>query len=167
MKKPTPHSPASLVALAGIGAVVLAGALIQSARGEGVAQVMTSKSLPDATVAVIDPESGTSPIVRQPPGYLIDVPAEQVDVAEFRSLVEQARSLLYARRWNDTLATTGLALALDRGPLLADLADREWVTTHAVGIAELDLDVFDLRVRLEAVHDTFNGCLRHANDVEA
>jgi hypothetical protein len=30
------------------------------ARGEGVAQVMTSKSLPEATVAVIDPETGTS-----------------------------------------------------------------------------------------------------------
>ncbi len=60
MKKPTPHSPASLIALAGISALVLGGALIQSARGEGVAQVMTSKSLPDATVAVIDPESGTS-----------------------------------------------------------------------------------------------------------
>ena len=43
----------ALLALAG-------GAVLQHARGEGVAQVMTSKSLTQATVDVIDPESGTS-----------------------------------------------------------------------------------------------------------
>src|SRR5262245_19471577 len=43
-------------------AVTLAATLASSraARADGVAQVLTSKTIPPATVAVIDPESGTS-----------------------------------------------------------------------------------------------------------
>jgi len=40
--------------------VALSMFITSDARGDGVAQVMTSKSIPQATVAVIDPESGTS-----------------------------------------------------------------------------------------------------------
>ncbi|KQR99733.1 hypothetical protein ASG12_02800 [Williamsia sp. Leaf354] len=93
-----------------------------------------------------DPEAGTSPIVRQPPGYLIDVAPEQVDVAEFRALVEQARADLEARRVREALDVTARALALHRGTLLADLADRDWVATHAVGIAELDVECRETRI---------------------
>src|SRR5689334_13325366 len=43
-------------------AVVFVGVMIAGGRprADGVAQVLTSKSLPPATVALIDPESGTS-----------------------------------------------------------------------------------------------------------
>ncbi|HUQ07579.1 MAG TPA: vWA domain-containing protein [Kofleriaceae bacterium] len=39
---------------------MIGGAVLRHAHGDGVAQVMTSKSLTQATVDVIDPESGTS-----------------------------------------------------------------------------------------------------------
>ena len=42
----------------GLGACVFVAA--GAARADGVAQVLTSKTIPAATVAVIDPESGTS-----------------------------------------------------------------------------------------------------------
>ena len=42
------------------GVAIVGGAVLRHARGDGVAQVMTSKSLTQATVDVIDPESGTS-----------------------------------------------------------------------------------------------------------
>ena len=58
MTKPS-SSIAALVCV-GLGAALVVGALVRGAHGDGVAQVMTSKRLPDATVAVIDPESGTS-----------------------------------------------------------------------------------------------------------
>jgi MYXO-CTERM domain-containing protein len=47
-------------ALGVVGLVGLAGKLVTDARGDSAVQFMTAKSLPDATVAVIDPESGTS-----------------------------------------------------------------------------------------------------------
>jgi hypothetical protein len=50
----------SFAALAAVIAAALLVARAPAARADGVAQVMTSKSLPAATVAVIDPESGTS-----------------------------------------------------------------------------------------------------------
>jgi hypothetical protein len=46
-----------------VGAAALAGSLLvgaRAARADGVAQVLTSKTIPAATIAVIDPESGTS-----------------------------------------------------------------------------------------------------------
>lgn len=58
MKTTSPSLGLWLTAL--IGLAVLGGAIIRHARGDGVAQVMTSKSLTQATVDVIDPESGTS-----------------------------------------------------------------------------------------------------------
>jgi von Willebrand factor type A domain/Putative metal-binding motif len=70
-----------------LGALALGGALatgaaafvIQQARGDGVAQVMTAKSLPASTVAVIDPESGISS-----GGGSTDVKLAPGDVISFR-----------------------------------------------------------------------------------
>ncbi len=51
----------TLLRVVGVLAVVaMAGRLVSDARGDSVVQFMTAKSLPDATVDVIDPESGTS-----------------------------------------------------------------------------------------------------------
>ncbi|MFH2009938.1 MAG: hypothetical protein ABI333_25305, partial [bacterium] len=41
-------------------ALIILGSLVTPARGEGVAPIITNKSIPEATVSVIDPESGTS-----------------------------------------------------------------------------------------------------------
>ncbi len=63
MTKHRPNPRYSLVGprLAALcGLVMLGGVALRHARGDGVAQVMTSKSLTQATVDVIDPESGTS-----------------------------------------------------------------------------------------------------------
>ena len=54
--KMTRTQPLALVAIAAVTGAIAAG----DARGDSVVQFMTAKSLPDATVAVIDPESGTS-----------------------------------------------------------------------------------------------------------
>ena len=58
MAQPSPRTSRLLLGL--LAAVVAVVATAARARADGVAQVMTSKSLPAATVAVIDPESGTS-----------------------------------------------------------------------------------------------------------
>jgi hypothetical protein len=50
----------TLSALGLAASILLVTGLNPDARGDSVVQFMTAKSLPDATVAVIDPESGTS-----------------------------------------------------------------------------------------------------------
>jgi len=53
-------SPTLWRVVAAAGVITMAATLVPDARGDSVVQFMTAKSLPDATVAVIDPESGTS-----------------------------------------------------------------------------------------------------------
>ncbi|GGF26083.1 BTAD domain-containing putative transcriptional regulator [Williamsia phyllosphaerae] len=84
-----------------------------------------------------DDVTGTSPIVRQPPGYLLDIPAKQTDLGEFRALATAARTAADAEDWPVVLSTSERALALWRGPLLADLADRDWVSVAATGLDEI------------------------------
>ncbi|MEH3154411.1 MAG: BTAD domain-containing putative transcriptional regulator [Gordonia paraffinivorans] len=93
-----------------------------------------------------DPDSGTSPIVRQAPGYLVDVPAEAVDVTRFRDLTAQARALGDEARWAEVLTTTDAALQLWQGPLLSDLADLPWVGVYAAGLAETETDCRENRI---------------------
>ncbi|GAA2054873.1 BTAD domain-containing putative transcriptional regulator [Williamsia deligens] len=93
-----------------------------------------------------DDASGTSPIVRQPPGYLIDVPADAVDVAEFRARAATTRAMVDDQRWADVLAESELASTLRQGPLLADLADAEWVAPHAAALADIDTEMREHRV---------------------
>src|SRR5687768_7844219 len=50
----------ALRAIAMLGVAAICSMDVGHARGDGVAGLMISKSIPEATVAVIDPESGTS-----------------------------------------------------------------------------------------------------------
>ena len=93
-----------------------------------------------------DPESGTSPIVRQAPGYLADIPADDVDVTRFRDLTTRARALGEEGRWTEVLTATDAALALWQGPLLSDLADLPWVAVYAAGLAEIETDCRESRI---------------------
>jgi DNA-binding SARP family transcriptional activator len=93
-----------------------------------------------------DPESGTSPIVRQPPGYLIDVPADTVDITQFRDLATRARAHSESERWSDVLSATDAALALWHGPLLSDMADHPWVSQYAAGLAEVETECRENRI---------------------
>ena len=62
------------------------------------------------------------PIVTRPSGYAIRIEPEQLDLARFEALSERARA---AHREGDAKAAAGLwrgALALFRGPPLADVS---------------------------------------------
>ncbi|MEU7527627.1 BTAD domain-containing putative transcriptional regulator [Saccharothrix sp. NPDC042600] len=87
-------------------------------------------------------------VVSRPPGYLLDVPADDVDVRRFEALVAQAAAVGSAR---DRVALLGDALALWRGPALADFADEEFARVAAARLAELWLTAVEQRAeaRLE------------------
>ena len=89
---------------------------------------------------------GASPIVRQPPGYYLDVAADDVDLAVFTTACAAAAVAVEAGAWQDALSAAESALSLWRGPLLADFGDERWVAQEAVRAEELRRECVDSRI---------------------
>ncbi|UGU31209.1 AAA family ATPase [Mycolicibacterium smegmatis] len=87
-----------------------------------------------------------SPIVRQPPGYYLDAPADAVDLAQFTAGCQQAAQAVEEQRWVDALTAADEALALWRGPFLDDLRDEQWVHEDAARAGELRSECVDHRI---------------------
>jgi DNA-binding SARP family transcriptional activator len=84
-------------------------------------------------------------LVTAPPGYLLRVPAGAVDLADFERLVSRGREALSAGDPAGAVALLDEALALWRGPVLADLADAGFVQVEARRLDELRLAARELR----------------------
>ncbi|WP_457920775.1 BTAD domain-containing putative transcriptional regulator, partial [Mycolicibacterium vanbaalenii] len=78
-----------------------------------------------------------SPIVRQPPGYFLDVGPDEVDVSAFTAGCARAAAAIDAERWEEALTEADTALGLVRGELLEDMADADWVREAAARVAEM------------------------------
>lgn len=87
-----------------------------------------------------------SPIVRQPPGYYLDIDADTVDLAVFTARCGEAGAAVEDIRWEDALTTADAALSLWRGPFLADLRDEPWVAAEAPRIEQMRIDCLDHRI---------------------
>ncbi|MCV7415941.1 AAA family ATPase [Mycolicibacterium litorale] len=87
-----------------------------------------------------------SPIVRQPPGYYLDVEPGQLDLAVFAGCCAKAAAAVESGAWDEALASADEALALWRGPLLADLSDESWAADEAAKAEQLRIDCLDARI---------------------
>ncbi|MFD0200281.1 MULTISPECIES: BTAD domain-containing putative transcriptional regulator [Saccharothrix] len=92
---------------------------------------------------VLDESSGSdrsAALLTQKPGYLLRVDPDQVDLHRFTSEVDRGRSLLASGSPEEAAAVLGEALALWRGPALADLVEIgvNWPELTAVQNARLD-----------------------------
>ena len=87
-------------------------------------------------------------LVHRAPGYLLRVSPGDVDFEVFESLVASGRSALAADP-ERAAARLGEALALWRGPLLADVAPSPLLTMYIDQAAELLLDSTELRVEAD------------------
>ena len=83
-----------------------------------------------------DDELAISPIVRQAPGYLIDVSAQDLDVGQFQAHSESGHAALSRSEWTEASEQCELALALWRGPPLVEHGDEEWVRVAAAALQE-------------------------------
>ncbi|RKS75691.1 transcriptional regulator [Motilibacter peucedani] len=83
-----------------------------------------------------DGHGGSAPVERRQPGYVLTVDDAQVDVARFTAAADAARHHVDAGEWDDACQRASEALELWRGPLLADLADEDWVRVEAVGLEQ-------------------------------
>jgi DNA-binding SARP family transcriptional activator/class 3 adenylate cyclase len=88
-------------------------------------------------------------ISTRPPGYLLRVPPESMDVHIFQKMADDGRNELASGRFEDGSKTLHAALAVWRGPALADLAESriDWPEIAALNAARLD--VFEDRIEAD------------------
>lgn len=89
-------------------------------------------------------EGAASPIVRQAPGYYLD--AEHTDLSAFVDGCAASRAAIEAGDWRTALTAADEALALWRGPLLADMRDQPWVHEEAGRVEDLRAECQEHRV---------------------
>ena len=87
-------------------------------------------------------------IVTRPPGYVIQVGTDELDIHEFRRLAESGRQAALRARWEQAAADLRLALAVWRGEPLLDIPSQPLQAETAHGLAESRLQV--LRWRIDA-----------------
>ncbi|WP_237531361.1 BTAD domain-containing putative transcriptional regulator [Streptomyces sp. SID3212] len=99
--------------------------------------------------------TGTTALLTQPPGYMMRVEPEQVDLHRFHTWVEEGREKMAQGASESAASLLHDALALWRGPALADLVEAgiEWPELVAVQRARLDV--------MEDYFDTQLACGRH------
>ena len=96
-------------------------------------------------------------LVTRPPGYLMKLDADQLDVHRFDQLVQEARSV------DDPATSAGLlreALALWRGPPLADLAYESFGQSEIARLEESRLAALEQRIEFDLMlghHDELVG----------
>jgi DNA-binding SARP family transcriptional activator len=86
---------------------------------------------------------GGSPRSR-PPGYVLELEPDQLDLGRFRRLVEEAQ-----REPAGAADTLGEALALWRGPPLAEFASEPFARAERLHLEELRIEVLEQRIEAE------------------
>ena len=87
---------------------------------------------------------GDAAIVTRPPGYVLE--GLTTDAAAARALVAEGRRLAERGEHAAAIATFDEALALWRGPALAEFADRPFARTEAAGLDELRASIAEERM---------------------
>jgi DNA-binding SARP family transcriptional activator len=85
-------------------------------------------------------------LVSQSPGYRVAVAAEDLDAARFEALAAEGRQLLEDGRPDRADDALGRALALWRGPVLADFLDAPFTRAERTRLDELRLGAFEDRI---------------------
>jgi DNA-binding SARP family transcriptional activator/predicted ATPase len=97
------------------------------------------------TVSRLRRELGRDAIRSRPPGYVLELDPESLDLARFGRLVEEARDADMAERAEKLRE----ALALWRGPALADLAFEPFAQSEIARLEELRLAAVEDRIDAE------------------
>jgi DNA-binding SARP family transcriptional activator/Tfp pilus assembly protein PilF len=88
-------------------------------------------------------------LVYRAPGYMLRVAPGDVDIEQFESLAAEGRGALAAGDPERAAVRLGEALALWRGPLLADVVPSPLIESHAQRVAEQWFTTTELRVEAD------------------
>lgn len=95
------------------------------------------------------PDRAENPIVTRPPGYLLQLGDDEIDVHQFRALMHQGRSHLKAGQHPEASNAFEDALALWRGPVLGDLCGGPALEGFAAWTQEARLECTELLVEAQ------------------
>lgn len=87
-----------------------------------------------------------TPIVTQPPGYLIHVGTDEVDAHDFQRLLDRGREELADGRFEAASRTVQTALALWQGPPLDDLREGPIVNSYVVWLEEAKVECTEILI---------------------
>ena len=91
-------------------------------------------------------DTGGSRISTQPPGYLIRVEPDELDVARFESLLGAAREAARDSSWDTAAAQSRAALLLWRGEPLSDVDSEVLAAREVPRLAEMGLQALEVRI---------------------
>lgn len=95
---------------------------------------------------------GDGVLETRPAGYVLRVEPEQLDLTRFDRLRESAQASLGAGRPEEAATALREALALWRGPALADVADESFARADAERLEELRLLALEERIEADLSH---------------
>jgi len=128
--------------------------------GAGCAPPTARKILQNAVRGLRVVLSNDTPeLLTQLPGYLLRVDPTQVDLFEFYRRAEQGRAALAAGSFEVAAATLRDALALWRGPALADLVETGIVWPELTAVQNARLDVLEDYVDAELANGRHQAAL--------
>lgn len=88
-------------------------------------------------------------LVTRPPGYELRVEVDEVDATQFEHSVARGRSLLDAGQAADAARILREALALWRGPALANISGGDVLRGHISHLEELRIRALELRIEAD------------------
>jgi DNA-binding SARP family transcriptional activator len=89
-------------------------------------------------------------LMTRPPGYLISVAPDQLDLVAFGTLSRQGRDLLDSGRPEEAAQVLRRALDLWHGPCLANVGLGRLLEAHAVHLEEQRMRTLELRIQADA-----------------
>jgi len=92
---------------------------------------------------------GSQVLSTEPGGYRLRIPEHDIDAVVFEQRVHLGRALQEERRYAEASTELSAALAMWRGPVLADLADYEFAKLAAVRLDELRLLALEDRIEAD------------------
>jgi len=121
---------------------------------EGVARAIASLRIYISNLRrILEPERGRRApcqvLVTQAPGYRLRIDPDDLDAARFESLAARGAALLGDGRPHEACETLTQALALARGPALAEFAFERFADAEAARLAELRAVVLEQRLEAE------------------
>jgi DNA-binding SARP family transcriptional activator/WD40 repeat protein len=87
--------------------------------------------------ASLGDRDGNGYIVTRPPGYAFELNGSSLDADEFQRVATAGANHVRSGEWDQAIQSFEMALALWRGPALAEFADLEWARADAVRLEEL------------------------------
>jgi SARP family transcriptional regulator, regulator of embCAB operon len=94
-------------------------------------------------------DDADSRIVTRPPGYVLNVGSDEIDLRTYLDLVAQGRTHVREQRKEEAVDCFERALGLWRGPVLGDLASGPMTQAFATWLAETRLECIEMLVDVQ------------------